>query len=158
GARQPRRRAREPSPEEDRPRNGPGSDPHGPWLRLPARPARSDRRMRPLSFRTRLWAGHVAVLALLLALAPVGAARSLRRVRRGRVCDAILPLAHAEASPLGGNRTVPLQILEIPPGPPSFARLDKLVQITDLDGRVAARSASLGSARLPTSPELLARL
>src|SRR5262249_3059793 len=31
-------------------------------------------------------------------------------------------------------------------------------QITDLDGRVAARSASLGSARLPTPPELLARL
>src|SRR5438552_4096874 len=37
-------------------------------------------------------------------------------------------------------------------------RLDKLVQITELDGHVVARSATLGSARLPTAPALLARL
>ena len=114
--------------------------------------------MRPLSFRTRLWAGHVAVLALLLAIAAFGADWALRRVILGRVDEEILALAHAEAAALAGNRAVPLRILEITPGPPSFVRLDKLVQITDLDGRVAARSASLGSARLPTSPELLARL
>src|SRR5207245_8366419 len=44
------------------------------------------------------------------------------------------------------------------PGPPSFVRLDKLIQITNLAGYVVARSMTLGSARLPTSPDLLARL
>jgi two-component system OmpR family sensor kinase len=43
-------------------------------------------------------------------------------------------------------------------GPPSFARLDKFVQITDLDGGVVAQSGTLGTARLPTPPPLLARL
>src|SRR5262249_56070151 len=43
-------------------------------------------------------------------------------------------------------------------GPPSFPRLDKFVQIVGLDGRVVSKSANLGSARLPISPEILARL
>ena len=42
--------------------------------------------------------------------------------------------------------------------PPSFPRLDKLIQIVDLEGQVVARSANLGSVHLPTTPELLARL
>src|SRR5947199_387760 len=50
------------------------------------------------------------------------------------------------------------EVLDNAPGPPSFVRLDKLVQITNLDGHVVARSMTLGSARLPTSPDLLARL
>ena len=41
---------------------------------------------------------------------------------------------------------------------PSFPRLDKFIQIVDLDGRVVARSANLGTARLPTPAALLARL
>ena len=41
---------------------------------------------------------------------------------------------------------------------PSLARLDKLVQIVDADGRVLERSASLGDATLPAPPGLLARL
>ena len=114
--------------------------------------------MRPLDFRTRLWVGHVVVLALMLALAAFGADWALRRVILGRVDDEILVLANTEAAALVENPTMPLHILEITPGPPSFVRLDKLVQITHLDGRVAARSATLGSARLPTSSELLERL
>lgn len=114
--------------------------------------------MRPLSFRTRLWVGHVVVLALMLAIAAFGADLALRRVVLGRVDDEILFLANTEAAALRDNATQPLRILEIAPGPPSFVRLDKLVQITDFDGHVAARSASLGSAHLPTSPDLLARL
>jgi two-component system OmpR family sensor kinase len=48
----------------------------------------------------------------------------------------------------------------VPPGsaPPSFVRLDRLVQIVDADGHVLARSANLGTARLPTPPTLLERL
>jgi two-component system, OmpR family, sensor kinase len=114
--------------------------------------------MRPLSFRTRLWVGHVVVLGLMLAIAALGADWALRRVILGRVDDEILALAHTEAAALRDDPTVPLRILEITPGPPSFVRLDKLVQITDLDGHVATRSATLGSARLPTAPDLLARL
>jgi len=114
--------------------------------------------MRPLSFRTRLWLGQVAVLAAMLALAAFGADWALRRVVLGRVDDEILSLATTEKSALHDNPSTPFRVLEIAAGPPSFVRLDKLVQILDLDGRVAARSATLGSARLPASAALLARL
>ncbi len=114
--------------------------------------------MRRLSFGTRLWLGHVAVLAVMLALAALGADWALGRVLLGRVDDEILSLATTEQSALETNPASPVRVLEIAPGPPSFVRLDKLVQITDLDGHVVARSATLGSVRLPTSPDLLARL
>jgi two-component system OmpR family sensor kinase len=114
--------------------------------------------MKPLSFRTRLWVGHVVVLGLMLAVAAFGADWALRRIMLGRVDDEILALANTEVAALADKSATPLRILEIAPGPPSFVRLDKLVQITDLAGRVAARSATLGSARLPTPPDLLARL
>jgi len=114
--------------------------------------------MRRLSFGTRLWLGHVAVLAAMLALAALGADWALGRVLLGRVDDEIHSLATTEQSALQTSPATPVRVLEIAPGPPSFVRLDKLVQVTDLDGRVVARSATLGSARLPTSPDLLARL
>ncbi len=114
--------------------------------------------MRPLSFGTRLWLGHVAVLAAMLALAAFGADWALGRVVLGRVDDEILSLATTEQSALQANPATPVRVLEIAPGPPSFVRLDKLIQITNLDGYVVARSMTLGSARLPTSPDLLARL
>jgi two-component system OmpR family sensor kinase len=114
--------------------------------------------MRPVSFRTRLWLGQVAVLAAMLALAAFGADWALGRVVLGRIDDEILSLATTERSALESNPATPFRILEIAAGPPSFVRLDKLVQITDLEGRVAARSATLSSSQLPTSPDLLARL
>jgi two-component system, OmpR family, sensor kinase len=114
--------------------------------------------MRTLGFRTRLWLGHVAVLALMLALAAFGADWALGRVILGRVDDEILALATTEEAALEDNPATPLHVFEITPGPPSFVRLDKLVQITDLGGHVVARSATLGSAYLPTSADLLARL
>ncbi|TML18967.1 MAG: HAMP domain-containing protein, partial [Actinobacteria bacterium] len=54
----------------------------------------------------------------------------------------------------------PTHVHEMAPGTaaPSFARLDKFVQIVGMDGRVMARSVTLGSARLPTKPGLLTRL
>ena len=114
--------------------------------------------MRPLSFRTRLWLGQVAVLAGMLALAAFGADWALGRVVLGRVDDEILSLATTEKSALEDNPVTPFRIVEISAGPPSFMRLDKLVQITDLDGHVAARSATLGSSHLPASGDLLARM
>jgi two-component system, OmpR family, sensor kinase len=117
--------------------------------------------MRPLSFKTRLWLGHVAVLAVMLALAAFGADWALRRAVLGNVIDdAILWLASTEAAALQADPARPVRVHDIHPGadPPSFVRLDKLVQIADLDGRVLARSATLGPSRLPTPPSLLTRL
>jgi two-component system, OmpR family, sensor kinase len=114
--------------------------------------------MKPLSFATRLWLGHVAVLAAMLAVAAFGADWALGRVMLGRIDDEILSLATTEQSALQANPGTPVRVVEIAPGPPSFVRLDKLVQIANLDGRVVARSMMLGSARLPTTPDLLARL
>jgi len=114
-----------------------------------------------LGFKTRLWLGHVAVLAVMLAAAAFGAEWALRSVVLGRIIDdAILSLASTEAAALQADPGRPIRVHEIPPGagPPLFARLDKFVQIIDLDGRLVARSMTLGTARLPTPPELLARL
>jgi len=105
--------------------------------------------------------GHVVVLAVMLGLAAFGADWALRRVVLGRVIDdAILSLASTEAAALQGDPSQPVRVHEVAPGagPPSFVRLDKFIQIVDLDGGVVARSATLGTARLPTPPGLLARL
>jgi two-component system OmpR family sensor kinase len=117
--------------------------------------------VRRLSFKTRLWLGHVAVLTALLAIAALGADFALRRLVLGRVIDdAIVSLAATEAAAVQLDAGQPVRVHEIAPGggPPSFVRLDKFVQIVDLRGDVVARSATLGTARLPTPPALLARL
>lgn len=117
--------------------------------------------MRSLGFKTRLWLGHVAVLAAMLAVAALGADWALRRVVMGQIIDdAILWLASTEAAALQSDPAKPVRVHEITPGagPPSFVRLDKFVQITDPDGHVVARSATLGTAHLHTSPALLERL
>src|SRR3989442_7590874 len=117
--------------------------------------------MRPLSFKTRLWLGQVAVLAVMLAVAAFGADWALRGVVLGHIVDdAILSLAWTEAAALQADPGPSIRVHEIAPsaGPPSFVRLDKFVQIIDGDGRVVARSATLGTARLPTPAALLARL
>ena len=114
--------------------------------------------MRSLSLRTRLWLGQVLVLAVMLALAALGADWALQRTVIGRVDDEILTLATAEEEALEDNPPPPIRVLELAPDPPSFVRINKLVQITDLEGRVVARSATIGSSRLATPPDLLARM
>jgi len=117
--------------------------------------------VRRLSFQTRLWLGHVIVLAVMLALAAFGADWALRRLVLGRVIDdALASLAWTEAAALRRDPAQALRGHEVAPGtgPPSFVRLDKFVQIVDLDGHVLARSPTLGTARLPTPPMLLSRL
>jgi two-component system, OmpR family, sensor kinase len=117
--------------------------------------------VRPIGFKTRLWLGHVAVLAAMLAVAAFGADWMLRRIVLGQIIDdAIVSLASTEAAALQGDAPHVVRVHEAGPGagPPSFARLDKFVQIIDLDGGVVARSATLGTAHLPVLPTLLARL
>jgi two-component system OmpR family sensor kinase len=116
--------------------------------------------VRSPGFKTRLWLGHVAVLAVMLAAAAFGADWALRRVVLGQIIDdAILALADGEAAALQSDPAATIHVHEAAPGgPPSFVRLDKFVQVIDLDGKVVARSATLGTVRLPVSPGLLARL
>jgi len=114
--------------------------------------------MRPLGFKTRLWLGQVAVLAAMLALAAFGADWVLRRVVLGRIIDdAVLWLASTEAAALQADPTHPVRVHEMPPGvgPPSLVRLDKFVQIVDLDGHAVARSTTLGTSRLPVTAAML---
>jgi hypothetical protein len=56
--------------------------------------------MRPLGFKTRLWLGHVAVLAVMLALAAFGADWALRRAVLG------LAIARALVERQGGRISV----------------------------------------------------
>jgi two-component system, OmpR family, sensor kinase len=117
--------------------------------------------VRALSFKTRLWLGQVAVLAVMLVLASFGADWALRRIVLGQVIDdAILSLASTEAAALESDHRQPVRVHEGAPGagPPSFLRLDKFVQVIDLDGKVVARSATLGTLNLPAPSWLLARL
>src|SRR5215475_2580373 len=82
------------------------------------------------------------------------------RMVLGQFDQSLLELFKTEASAILSDPTQSLHVHEMPAGsgPPSFPRLDKFVQIVGLDGRVVSKSANLGSARLPISPEVLARL
>ncbi len=111
-----------------------------------------------LGARTFLW--HVIAVGLILAVAFLGAGWAFSRMVLGQFDQALLELAQTEATADLTDPTQPIRVHEMPTGtaPPSFPRLDKLVQIVDLDGRVIARSANLGTTRLPTPPPLLAKL
>jgi len=114
-----------------------------------------------LSFKARLTIGHLAAVLLVLAGTAVAADWAFSRaVLTNTIDDAILALAEAEAAALLQTPHAAPRVHEMPPGTgtPSFARLDKFVQIARMDGEVVARSATLGNARLPTKPSLLARL
>jgi two-component system OmpR family sensor kinase len=72
----------------------------------------------------------------------------------------VVALAETEAASLQTDPRAPVQVHEMAPGTgrPSFVRLDKFVQIIDVEGRVLARSTNLGAATLPAGPAVLARL
>jgi two-component system OmpR family sensor kinase len=93
-------------------------------------------------------------------VASLGADWAFSNMVLGQVDQALLDLAQAEATAAAADPRQPVRVHETPQGtaPPSLPRLDKFVQIVDLDGRVVASSANLGTARLPTPPGLLARL
>lgn len=113
------------------------------------------------SFKARLVLWHMAVVAVILAGAAAGAQWALSRaVLRTIIDDAILAVAETEAAALLADPTVPVRIHEMAAGtaPPSFVRLDKFIQIVDLEGQILARSTTLGTTRLPTPPGLLTRL
>jgi len=114
-----------------------------------------------LDFKTRLSLWHMAAVALVLALTAIAADQALGRVVLGQIIDAaVVALAETEAAALQAAPQAVVRVHEMAPGTgrPSFLRLDKFVQIIDLDGRVLSRSHNLGAASLPASPAVLARL
>lgn len=113
-----------------------------------------------LSFKARLSLWHAAAVAVVLTAAAVGADWALSRAVHGQVDRALLELARTEAAAADQDRSVPPRVHEVPAGTSatSFVRLDKFVQIADLEGRVVSRSATLGESSLPLPPALLARL
>ena len=116
--------------------------------------------MIALNLKARVFLLHVIAVGLVLAAAAVGANWAFSRMVLGQFDHSLLELAQTEAAAALANPSQPPHIHEMAPGTatPSFPRLDKLIQIVDLDGHVVARSANLGSARLPTPPGLIARL
>jgi len=117
--------------------------------------------MTALSFKARLTLWHLfAVLVILAATALVTNWALSRAVLDQMVDEAVLALAEAEGAALTTSPQALIRVHEMPPGTsaPSFARLDKFVQIVAMDGRVVARGMTLGTARLPTGPALLIRI
>ncbi len=113
-----------------------------------------------LSFHRRLALVHFVVIVAVLILAGFAGYWGLYRAVHGQLDAALLALAESEAALLAESPSQPITIHEVPAGPvpPSFARLDRLLQVIDADGQVLAHSVNLGSARLPAPPALLERI
>jgi len=113
-----------------------------------------------LSLRRRLVLVHLlAVLAAIVATAAAGWWVLSQSVNR-QLDAALLALAETELAMLADGDGTTVRIHEAAGGnaPPSLTRLDRLVQIIDGDGRILARSANLGSEKLPVTAPQLARL
>jgi two-component system OmpR family sensor kinase len=113
-----------------------------------------------LSLRRRLVLVHLlAILVAVGATAATGWWLLSQSVNR-QLNAALLALAEAEAAMLADGDGTAVRIHEAPAGsaPPSLARLDRLVQIIDGQGRILARSANLGSEKLPAPSPLLEQL
>ncbi|CDG81513.1 sensor histidine kinase [Janthinobacterium agaricidamnosum] len=113
-----------------------------------------------LSFRKRLALAHLAAIVAVVAFAALAAYWGLSRAVHSQLDAALLALGETEMAMLPAAGRQPVSVHELPAGvaPPSLARLDRLVQIIDGDGRVLARSRNLEAAQLPATPALLARL
>lgn len=113
-----------------------------------------------VGFKARLTLWHGTAVALILGLAALVGDRTLSQMVEDQVDAALLALAETEAASAldGPMGQIHLHEPRTEAGTPSLRRLDKLVQIVDAEGRVVDRSASLGTASLPSPPTLLARL
>jgi two-component system OmpR family sensor kinase len=96
----------------------------------------------------------------MLVVAAMAGDWALSRTVSGQLDTALFALAETEAAAIEMSPEGPVHVHEVvsEQAPPSFVRLDRFVQIVDLRGSVLARSANLGSARLPITERMLARL
>src|SRR5215470_15634267 len=154
---EPRGRPHQPSPAEDRSTRRRAPDPHRPRARLS--PGAGVMKLH-LNLKARAVVLHVVAAGLILGFASLGTNWFFSRMVLGQFDQSLLELFKTEASSILADPAQSLHVHEMPArsGPPSFPRLDKFVQVIELDGHVLSRSANLGSARLPASPVALARL
>src|SRR5262249_18406495 len=143
------RRARQPSAQEGRSAAPRAAHPYRLGPRLSPRAVA----LMQLDFKTRLSLLHLVCVAVILAVAALIADWALARLVREQVDSALRRLATEESGAIQARPGEPLRIHEPPAGTasPSFERLDKFVQIVTGDGEPLARSATLGTARLPLS-------
>jgi two-component system, OmpR family, sensor kinase len=113
--------------------------------------------VRRLHFRHRLSLWQTGAVAALLGAGAFAGHWALARLVLNQLDAALMTLAETEASALQAESPGTPRVHEFTPGsaPPSLVRLDRFVQIIDLEGRVVARSANLGTARLPAPPLML---
>src|SRR5215471_11672098 len=151
------RRDRRSAAAQDRSARRRAPDPHRPRARFS--PGAGVMKLH-LNLKARAVVLHVMAAGLILGFASLGTNWVFSRMVLGQFDQSLLELFKTEASSILADPAQSLHVHEMPArsGPPSFPRLDKFVQIIDLDGHVVSRSANLGSARLPASPVALARL
>lgn len=113
-----------------------------------------------LKFRTRLILTHLVVIMVVLACSGFAAYWMLSRTVHHQLDAALLAVAETEAAILKSGQQQPIELHDTATGKNklSFARIDRLIQIIDMQGEVLARSANLGATQLPISPGVLARL
>lgn len=113
-----------------------------------------------LSFRRRLTLVHLFVVACVMAVAAAIGTWAFSNKLRGDMDMALLALAEVEVGMLAasdaGSAIVVHDSVHAPLS--SYDRVDRLVQVVDSAGRVAARSANLGAASLPVPTDLQARM
>lgn len=113
-----------------------------------------------LSLRRRLVLMHLlAILAAIGATAAAGWWVLSQSVNR-QLDAALLALAETEVATLNDSDGATVRIHEAPAGnaPQALTRIDRLVQIIGGEGRILARSANLGSDKLPVQAPQLAQL
>lgn len=113
-----------------------------------------------LSLRRRLVLVHMLAVLAAIGATAVGGWWVLSQSVNRQLDAALLALAETELAMLSDGDGAVVRVHEAPGGsaPPSLARLDRLVQIIDGNGRILARSANLGSEKLPVPAPLLAQL
>ncbi|WP_295536917.1 ATP-binding protein [uncultured Pseudacidovorax sp.] len=113
-----------------------------------------------LSFRRRLAIVHFAVVTVVMAVVASVGTWAFSTDLRGDLDDAILALAELEAGMLAtAEPGTPVVVHEaVRNRGPSYARVDRLVQVVNKDGKVVARSANMGAAMLPVAADLRAQI
>ncbi|MBE0436556.1 MAG: HAMP domain-containing protein [Methylomicrobium sp.] len=111
-----------------------------------------------LKFRTRLILSHLAVIVVILASVGFAAYWMLSRAVHNQLDAALLAVAETEAAVLSSSPYQAIKLNDTLSGSDklSFARIDRLIQVVDSEGKVLAQSANLGNNQLPVPANLSA--
>ncbi|CCE23389.1 ATP-binding protein [Methylotuvimicrobium alcaliphilum] len=111
-----------------------------------------------LKFRTRLILSHLAVIVVILTSVGFAAYWMLSRAVYNQLDAALLAVAETEAAVLSSSPYRAIKLNDTLSGSDrlSFARIDRLIQVVDSEGKVLAQSANLGNTQLPVLANLSA--